>query len=225
MQSKEKSDAEKLGAINAVAADLAALVSQNKVSVSSPQWPQLDLGDVSNLPTPQDCPALVEYPESVLPDMDKPCKFRDKKTYAEWKLRVQQNKLNEYARAALSGGYVAGAVSQGASAPPPSSFTPTIRPSNDAFVAPDAPPASFSTPPASSDPGAAFGAATLSLLADLDDGPPDVPDEDYDDYYGEEEGYAGYGDDDDEAPPPPPDDDYDDYYETDGPPPPPPPFD
>jgi hypothetical protein len=165
--------------------EIASIVGVNASRNGASPWSV----DVSRIAPAMAPPSQVQVPADLIRQDEIPPKYRDKKEWQVWKLGKMETKLQDYTRAAVAGGYVAGSLtSSGMEAPPPRSDSPRRG----------------------GRPMSQFGTATNKLLADLDDdqgldGPPPPPPNDYAAY--------DYGDGDEtissrRAPPPPPSDEY-----------------
>lgn len=131
-------------------------------------------------------PQLTDVPADIVPVHELPPKYRDRKAWQEWRLQKLEGKLGELTRAALAGGYVAGAGSSGGA-----SMDASYGNNNNNDV----------TPAAAAAPPVHFGSNTLNLLADLDDdnnAAPPPPPQDADDDWNDQTIDAK------RAPPPPP---------------------
>lgn len=175
--------------VHTIAQEIAKVVGINASNNGVSPWS----ADTSYVAPVAEPPSLVQVPGDLIRQDEIPPRYRDKKEWQVWKSTKMETKLQDYTRAAVAGGYIAGSLTSGGMEQPP--------------------PPRGESPRRNARPMSQFGTATAKLLADLDMGdggyddqpPPPPPGDDYSAY--------DYGDGDEtissrRVPPPPPSDEY-----------------
>ncbi len=172
LQSCGKPGTSKWMDVQLVAHEISALIASVGQGRAS-EWPTTNPANACwELQAPQSASQHMEVPAEILPAHEVPPKYRDRKPFQEWKLSKLEAKLAEMSRAALAGGYVAGAASSGGGGGG-GGLSSSVVLSRSSTANPGA---------SGGEASVQFGANTVNLLADLDLGGGGA------DEYGDEQG-------------------------------------